>query len=87
MIFHILQINLPQSISKRYWHSMSVFTVGLNCVWIVVTGGCVELHTETIDGGVQYSSTLVSQPNINMTLELSKYMYQFYYVTLNNIIQ
>ena len=69
MIFYILQINLPQSVSKRYDHSISVFTVGLNCVWIVVTGGCVE---ETTDGVVQYIGTYVSQPNIVMTEALGK---------------
>ena len=55
---------------------MSVFTVGLNCVWIVVTGGYVELPKETID---EYSYAWVSQPNINMTLELGKHMYQMLY--------
>ena len=58
---------------------MSVFTVGLNCVWIVVTGGYVELHKETTDDEVEYSDAWVSQPNINMTLELGKYMYQMLY--------
>ena len=29
---YILQIDLPHSVSDRYDHSLSVFTVGLNCV-------------------------------------------------------
>ena len=69
---YILQINLPQSVSERYYHSLSVYTVGLNCVWIVVTGGCVEHHKETIDGVVKYSDTPVSHPNIAMVIELGK---------------
>ena len=69
---HILQINLPQSVSERYGHSLSVYTVGLNCVWIVVTGGCVERYKETIDGVVEYSGTCVSHPNIAMVIELGK---------------
>ena len=71
---YILQINLhTQSVSERYSHSLSVYTVGLNCVWIVVTGGCVERHKEiTIDGVVQYSGTPVSHPNIAMVIELGK---------------
>ena len=69
---YILQINLPQSVSERYFHSLSVYTVGLNCVWIVVTGGCVERHKETIDGVVEYSGTYVSHPNITMVIELGK---------------
>ena len=69
---YILQINLPQSVSERYLHSLSVYTVGLNCVWIVVTGGCVEQRKETIDGVVQYRGTYVSHPNIAMVIELGK---------------
>ena len=69
---YILQINLPQSVSERYAHSLSVYTVGLNCVWIVVTGGCVERHKETIDGVVQYIDTPVSHSNIAMVIELGK---------------
>ena len=69
---YILQINLPHFVSERCLHSLSVFTVGLNCVWIVVTGGCAERHKETIDGVAQYSGTYVSHPNIAMVIELGK---------------
>ena len=69
---YILQINLPQSVSERYYHSLSVYTVGLNCVWIVVTGGFVERHKKTIDGVVKYSDTYVSHSNIAMVIELGK---------------
>ena len=69
---YILQINLPQSVSERYFHSLSVYTVGLNCVWIVVTGGCAERHKETIDGVVQYRDIYVSHPNIAMVIELGE---------------
>ena len=69
---YILQINLPQSVNERYSHSLSVFTVRLNCVWIVVTGGCAEHREETIDGVVKYSDSYVSHPNIAMVIELGK---------------
>ena len=69
---YILQINLPQSVSERYTHSLSVYTVGLNCVWIVVTGGCAERFKETIDGVVKYKDIYVSHPNIAMVIELCK---------------
>ena len=69
---YILQINLPQSVSERYLHSLSVYTVGLNCVWIVVTGGCVDPQEEIINGVVEYSGTPVSHPNIAMVIELGK---------------
>ena len=67
---YILQINLPQSVSERCYHSLSVYTVGLNCVWIVVTGGLVEQHKQTIDGVVRYGGTYASHPNIAMVIEL-----------------
>ena len=69
---YILQINLPQSVSERFAHLLSVYTVGLNCVWIVVTGGFAERHKETIDGVVEYRDTYVSHPNIAMVIELGK---------------
>ena len=69
---YILQINLPQSVSERYDHSLSVYTVGLNCVWIVVTGGCAERRKETIGGVVKYRDIYVSHPNIAMVIELGK---------------
>ena len=70
---YILQINLPLFVSERYSHSLSVYTVGLlNCVWIVVKGGCVERRKETIDGVVQYIDTYVSHPNIALVIELGK---------------
>ena len=67
-----LQINLPYSVSERYDHSLSVYTVGLNCVWIVVTGGFAERLKETIDGVVEYRHIYVLHPNIAMVIELGK---------------
>ena len=71
-MFFILQINLPHSVSKRSNHSLSVFTVGSNCVWIVVTGGIVGPRQLTIDGVQQYQYTAVSQHNNTMIIELGK---------------
>ena len=72
MSFLLLQITLPHSVSERYDHSLSVFTVGLNCVWIVVTGGGTELCKLMVDGAQRYESTLISQPNNTMIIELRK---------------
>ena len=71
-MFFILQINLPHSVSERFHHSLSVFTVGSNCVWIVVTGGAVKYRKLTIDGIQKYRSTFVSQHNNTMIIELGK---------------
>ena len=69
---YILQINLPQSVSERYFHSLSVYTVELNCVLIVVTGGCVEQRTIGVIDPVKYRDTPVSHPNIAIIIELGK---------------
>ena len=72
VMFFILQINLPHFVSERYSHSLSVFTVGSNCIWIVVTGGAVEYRKLTKDGVQQYQGKLVSQHNNTMIIELGK---------------
>ena len=71
-MFFILQINLPHSVSERYDHSLSVFTVGSNCVWIVVTGGAVLGNPLIVDGLNWYYDTPVSQHNNTMIIELGK---------------
>ena len=71
-MFLILQINLPHSVSERCDYSLSVFTVGSNCVWIVVTGGAVEYRKLTIDGVQKYQVILVSQHNNTTIIELGK---------------
>ena len=71
-MYFILQINLPRSVSERFAHSLSVFTVGSKCVWIVATGGGVGARQLTIDGIQQYRSAFVSQHNNTMIIELGK---------------
>ena len=61
----ILQVNLPEFVSKRYDHSMAVFTVGLNCVWIVVTGGYVNRYEDE-----EFGDMFVTQPNITIIVKL-----------------
>ena len=71
IIITILQIDLPHFVSDRYDHSLSVFTVGLNCVWIVVTGGASEIKLQPLQQSM--TPLLVPQPNITTTIELGKY--------------
>ena len=70
LLSDILQVNLPEFVSKRYDHSISVFTVGLNSVWIVVTGGGESRAQKSVRG---LGDFYVSQPNITIVVELSKY--------------
>ena len=37
-----LQINLPESVTKRFSHSMSTYYISKSCVWTIVTGGDIE---------------------------------------------
>ena len=58
----ILQINLPDSVTERFIHSLSTFIMGPYCVWLIVVGGGVN----------DKDDTLVKDPNITMLVELGK---------------
>ena len=57
----MLQINLPDSVTKRCLHSLSTFILEPHCIWIIVTGGHVKLNQVN-----------VIDPNITMLIELGK---------------
>ena len=42
LIYSSLQINLPESVVKRYNHSMTTYEISNGHVWIAVTGGSRE---------------------------------------------
>ena len=39
LIYSSLQINLPESVIKRYEHSMTTYEISNGHVWLIVTGG------------------------------------------------
>ena len=39
LIYLSLQINLPESVSKRYSHSITTYEISTNRLWIIVNGG------------------------------------------------
>ena len=39
LIYSSLQINLPDSVTKRFYHSMSTYYMSKERFWIIVTGG------------------------------------------------
>lgn len=45
MYMYILQLDLPESVTKRHFLSMSAFTVTPTCVWVTVFGGVSEWIT------------------------------------------
>ena len=55
------QINLPDSVTERCFHSLSTYMMGPYCVWLVIIGGLLNL-----DG------TLVTDHNLTMLIELGK---------------
>ena len=57
----MIQINLPDSATQRWGHSLSAYIMGSHCVWLFVIGGSVI-----------YSGPYVTNPNITMVIELSK---------------
>ena len=44
LIYLSLQINLPESVNKRYRHSMTTYEISNGHVWLIVTGGCSEYN-------------------------------------------
>lgn len=38
-LFHHLQLYLPESVTKRVYHTVSTLQLGPQCVWLVVFGG------------------------------------------------
>ena len=56
-----LQINLPDSVTKRWLYSLSTFLMGPHCVWLIVVGGYVK-----------FNEAEVNSPNVTMLVELGK---------------
>ena len=49
-IFYVfLQIDLPDSVTERWGHSLSAFIMGPYCVWLVVIGGAVNDDVDVKD--------------------------------------
>ena len=44
LIYSSLQINLPDSVTKRFYHSMSTYYISKERFWIIVTGGYREIN-------------------------------------------
>ena len=42
LIYSSLQINLPQSVTKRHAHSIIPYQISNNRVWIIINGGVKE---------------------------------------------
>ena len=79
LIYSSLQIDLPESVTKRFGHSLSTFYISKHCIWIVVTGGVID------------ATVPITDPYITMIVELGMiiiiiYNIRYYIVTIVTII-
>ena len=49
LIYLSLQINLPDSVTTRFAHSMSTYYISKERFWIVVTGGGNEYNISNVE--------------------------------------
>ena len=72
-ISHYLQIPLPESVTGRYYHSLTAVTMSPHCVWLVIVGGCEEFVWKYVRGVKQPTNTLITDTNrLIMIIELGK---------------
>ena len=64
LIYSSLQINLPESVVKRYYHSMTTYEISNGHVWLIVTGGCRELDRS------DNSNIVITGSDITFIIEL-----------------
>ena len=65
--FSRLQLNLPESVTRRYYHSLSTYYISNQYVWIVVTGSNEKCLDEDECDIVH---TPISGSNVTMIIEL-----------------
>ena len=61
LMYSSLQINLPDSVTKRFDHSMSTYYISKERFWIIVTGGSSEYNN---------ASQLITGSNTLVIIEL-----------------
>ena len=92
LIYSSLQIDLPESVTKRYAHSLSTFYISKQCVWVVVTGGLIDDDDSDDDDDDDDDIPFqVTDPCITMIVELGMiiiiiYNIRYYIVTIVTII-
>ena len=64
LIYSSLQIHIPDSVTKRFYHSMSTYYISKERFWIVVTGGCNK-YNQSDD-----TAQAVTKSNVTMIIEL-----------------
>ena len=69
-----VQIPLPESITGRYYHSLTAVTMSPHCVWLVIVGGYGGLEWIDIGGGVKklLNVGIADTNRLIMIIELGK---------------
>ena len=64
LIYSSLQINLPECVSKRYYHSITPYQISNNRVWIIINGGYKDRNLS------RNTSILVTGRDVTIIVEL-----------------
>ena len=84
-ISHCLQIPLPESVTGRYYHSLTAVTMSPHCVSLVIVGGYERFRWKDIGGGVKKPMvTFITDTNRlimiielgNIIIKITLYYYQ-----------
>ena len=69
-----LQFPLPESVTGRFYHSLTAVTMSPHCVWLVIVGGCTELEVRGVGGGVKqgFTTHITDNNKLIMIIELGK---------------
>ena len=69
-----LQFPLPESVTGRYYHSLTAVTMSPHCVWLLIVGGCTELEVRDVGGGVKqgFTTHITDTNKLIMIIELGK---------------
>ena len=76
-MYHIslcLQIPLPESVTGRYYHSLTAVPMSPHCMWLVIVGGCERRELRVAGGGVVkgYDTLITDTNRLIMIIELGK---------------
>ena len=66
LIYSSLQINLPDSVTRRFAHSMSTYCISKERIWVIVTGGYSKYNQST------KTTQSITGPDTMMIIELGR---------------
>ena len=67
-----VQIPLPESVTGRYYHSLTAVTMSPHCMWLVIVGGYEEFELRNDGGGVNTNIFISDTSRLIMIIELGK---------------